>query len=83
VPADTRFWDRQIAQGSLSMSNLHYPTYVNVMLYGESGLGKTVSSAVPCGDKRMLYMCCHLLFPKTCEVCSLRPASHFDWRLAS
>ncbi|KAF6261998.1 Septin-domain-containing protein [Scenedesmus sp. NREL 46B-D3] len=23
------------------MCNLHYPTYVNVMLYGESGLGKT------------------------------------------
>jgi transcriptional regulator with AAA-type ATPase domain len=43
VPADARFWDRQIAQGSLSMCNLHYPTYVNVMLYGESGLGKTVS----------------------------------------
>jgi hypothetical protein len=39
------FWDQQIANGNLSMCSVKYPTYVNVMLYGESGLGKTVSAA--------------------------------------
>jgi transcriptional regulator with AAA-type ATPase domain len=38
------FWDNQIANGNLSMCSVKYPTYVNVMLYGESGLGKTVSA---------------------------------------
>jgi hypothetical protein len=38
------FWDQQIANGNLSMCSVKYPTYVNVMLYGESGLGKTVSA---------------------------------------
>ncbi|WIA39364.1 hypothetical protein OEZ86_005472 [Tetradesmus obliquus] len=37
------FWDQQIANGNLSMCSVKYPTYVNVMLYGESGLGKTTS----------------------------------------
>jgi transcriptional regulator with AAA-type ATPase domain len=40
------FWDQQIANGNLSMCSVKYPTYVNVMLYGESGLGKTVGAAL-------------------------------------
>lgn len=43
-PVEANFWDQQIAQGNLSMCSVKYPTYVNVMLYGESGLGKTVST---------------------------------------
>lgn len=50
---EASFWDQQIAQGNLSMCSVKYPTHVNVMLYGESGLGKTVSMMPICSRDQL------------------------------
>lgn len=41
--AHAKFWDRQIAEGKLSMLPEITIMHVNIMAWGESGLGKTVS----------------------------------------
>jgi hypothetical protein len=42
--ARAKFWDKQIAAGQLSMLPEITIMHVNIMAWGESGLGKTVSS---------------------------------------
>lgn len=56
--AQAKFWDRQIAEGKLSMLSKISLMHVNIMAWGESGLGKTVSHAAGNGDTRALAPTC-------------------------
>lgn len=56
--AQAKFWDRQIAEGKLSMLSKISLMHVNIMAWGESGLGKTVGDAAGGGDTRALAPAC-------------------------
>ena len=46
--AQAKFWDKQINQGKLSMVPRRVNVHTNIVVMGESGLGKTVRKCTCC-----------------------------------
>lgn len=55
--AHAKFWDKQIAEGKLSMLPDTTIMHINIMAWGESGLGKTVSDTGPASRSDWTRVC--------------------------